>query len=177
MSRNGPWYFLNKQTMNQGGYNVSCAYDANGNQTDVTDAKGTIHTDYDELNRQWHISYPNGRNKYFDYDNNGRKKQYKDEEEKITDYSYDCQWRMDRVTQHLNGVLLNTVYGYDKAGNLITQTDALGRVTRFEYDVMGRRVKRILPEGQEERYEYDPLTGLMTRKNSFIAFLNFLCII
>ncbi len=43
-----------------------------------------------------------------------------------------------------------TTYAYDEVGNKIRQTDAEGRVTRWEYDAMGREIARILPEGQRE---------------------------
>ncbi len=43
-----------------------------------------------------------------------------------------------------------TTYVYDEVGNKIRQTDAEGRVTRWEYDAMGREIARILPEGQRE---------------------------
>jgi len=38
---------------------------------------------------------------------------------------------------------LITSYGYDNAGRQQTATDALGRLTRFEYDALGRVVRTI----------------------------------
>ena len=46
------------------------------------------------------------------------------------------------------------VYGYDETGNLIKQTDANGNVTQFQYDQLGRRTRRMLPDGSIETTEY-----------------------
>lgn len=43
-----------------------------------------------------------------------------------------------------------TTYGYDLRGNKVAQTDALGRVTRWEYDELGRVTRRILPKAASE---------------------------
>ena len=59
-----------------------------------------------------------------------------------------------------------TRYGYDEANNLIAQTDANNHTTRYEYDSMGRRTKRMLPLGQTELYAYD-LAGNLTNKTDF----------
>src|SRR6185369_9100887 len=57
-----------------------------------------------------------------------------------------------------------TRYEYNLAGNLIKQTDANQTVvvpptsqkyTSFTYDELGRRLTRILPEGQSESWSYD----------------------
>ena len=37
---------------------------------------------------------------------------------------------------------------YDEAGNLVTQTDALGRVTRIRYDALNRPVEKQYPGGE-----------------------------
>jgi uncharacterized protein RhaS with RHS repeats len=37
---------------------------------------------------------------------------------------------------------LSTAYTYDGAGNRLTEADALGRTTHFEYDSIGRRTQR-----------------------------------
>jgi len=42
-----------------------------------------------------------------------------------------------------------------EVGNRTRQTDALGRVTRWTYDALGRIQSRILPLGQTETFEYD----------------------
>ena len=157
----------NRQTMSRGGYTVSYGYDANGNMTDMTDPNGTVHTVYDALNRAVRTDYPNGTSRYYSYDKLGRKTQDRDEDNKLTDYAYDCFGRISGVAQHISGRLLNTSYGYDSAGNQVSQTDAKSNVTRYEYDIMNRRVKRILPNGLDETYAYERYSGYMDYKTDF----------
>jgi len=52
---------------------------------------------------------------------------------------------------------------YDEADNRLSETDAEGNTTRFEYDNMGRRTKRILPAGQEETYVYNAWGELIAK--------------
>ena len=54
-----------------------------------------------------------------------------------------------------NGIDMETFYVYDGMGNLISQTDANGHTTTFEYDSLGRRTQRKLPLGMTETYHYD----------------------
>jgi RHS repeat-associated protein len=49
---------------------------------------------------------------------------------------------------------------------LLTQTDANNNTTRFEYDRLGRRTKRILPLGMFETFTYD-LASNLTSKTDF----------
>ncbi len=43
----------------------------------------------------------------------------------------------------------------DEAGNKTTQTDAEGNTTRWAYDNASRVIKRTLPNGEAESFEYD----------------------
>jgi YD repeat-containing protein len=55
------------------------------------------------------------------------------------------------------GYLVNplTSYGYDTAGNEITQTDAIGNLTKFGYDQYGNQVRQTLPDGEIESWTYN----------------------
>jgi len=44
---------------------------------------------------------------------------------------------------------------YDGNGNLLSETDAAGRSTRYEYDAQNRRVTRTAPDGGVTRWGYD----------------------
>ncbi len=46
-------------------------------------------------------------------------------------------------------------YGYDAAGNQLTDVDPYGRVTSFGYNAQGRRTSRTLPGGEVELWRYD----------------------
>ena len=50
---------------------------------------------------------------------------------------------------------------YDQAGNLVTQTDALGRITRFRYDALNRLVEKTYPGGDSEQYVDDAVGNLV----------------
>ena len=44
---------------------------------------------------------------------------------------------------------------YDSAGNVLTETDAMGYVTSYEYDSSNRVTKVTLPNNASQKYEYD----------------------
>ncbi|MCA9130422.1 MAG: RHS repeat protein, partial [Planctomycetales bacterium] len=52
-------------------------------------------------------------------------------------------------------------YGYNDGGDLIRMTDPLGHTTRYEYDVRGRRIQAIDPDGGITSFEYDPDNNLI----------------
>src|SRR5262249_39065990 len=68
----------------------------------------------------------------------------------------------DRTTDALRNETART---HDPVGNLLTETDANGRTTRYEYDALNRRIKRIDPIKAQDgtdcvtRFDYD-LIGL-----------------
>jgi len=51
----------------------------------------------------------------------------------------------------------------DDLGNRLSQTDANGHATWFEYDALGRQTARILPDGSREEMAYDASGNLDTR--------------
>ncbi len=59
---------------------------------------------------------------------------------------------------------------YDASGNMISQTDANGHTTSFEYDRLGRRTKRTLPLEMSETPTYDANSRL-TRKSFPMALM------
>jgi len=70
----------------------------------------------------------------------------------------------DDLTPHRDQTV--TRYQYDEQGNLLRQYDAnqtaagvQGKPVQFEYDGLGRRIRRVLPEGQSETWSYDQNRG------------------
>ena len=68
---------------------------------------------------------------------------------------------LSRSTKRMVGgsFTLHTQLAYDELGNEITQTDAAGHSTTFQYDAMGRRTGRTLPGRQSEGFCYDNVYG------------------
>ena len=54
-----------------------------------------------------------------------------------------------------------TAYTYDAMGNILSVTQG-DHVTRYEYDLRGRRVKQITADGAETAYAYDALGNLIS---------------
>ena len=63
--------------------------------------------------------------------------------------------RMGRVTKTVNPDGTYTTAEYDTAGNLVYQTDAMGRVTRFVYDARNRLIATVYPDGSTSQTAYD----------------------
>ena len=90
---------------------------------------------------------PAGRRTYYKYDankncicNQTANLQYK------TNYLYDFANRLIKKEEiHSDGNHFVKSYSYDFKGNRTRTTDIYGNVTLFEYDYLGRLVKRILP--------------------------------
>jgi RHS repeat-associated protein/uncharacterized repeat protein (TIGR01451 family) len=58
-------------------------------------------------------------------------------------------------------------YGYEAAGNLISQTDAVGQNVTFVFDALNRLTVKNYPSGSDVYYEYDASQGGGTTLNSW----------
>jgi RHS repeat-associated protein len=147
-------------------------YDKAGNVRFVTDPRGNIvETRYDDQGRPQLVIYPAtdehpSTQTETKYDALGRRIELVDQEGKVTRYRYDALGRLTEVRQYvdasaaasdssyqlsaLDSRLAVTRYSYDELGNQQTQVDALGRVTTYWTDLLGRRTKRILPKDTTE---------------------------
>ncbi len=146
-------------------------YDANGNQTAVTDSAGnTTVSVYDPANRVTEVDEPATGggvvSRFTAYDGLGRKLQESDEAGVASAYTYDFRGLLTSVTLAFGtSQAVTTVYAYDEWGNLISQTDAANHTTTFAYDALGRRVSRTLPAGQTETMGYDVSGNLLQQTN------------
>jgi RHS repeat-associated protein len=59
-----------------------------------------------------------------------------------------------------------TSYGYDELGRMITQTDANNNTTKFEYDLVGQRIAKVLPLGQRTSYGYNAVGNLESQTDA-----------
>jgi YD repeat-containing protein len=98
------------------------------------------------------------------YNQLGQLQQQLDSEEHTTEYAYDADGNLSRITEarqnltrHEHDMLgrLNqtidaleaiTQYGYDAQDNLSSVTDPLGRTTTYEYDGLGNLISQISPD-------------------------------
>ncbi|WP_026653250.1 DUF6531 domain-containing protein [Butyrivibrio proteoclasticus] len=106
---------------------------------------GVISYTYDKLGRKTSFTDPVGRKTSYTYDNNGNilKTDISDGEKDSESGSH--------VTRH---------YTYDAHGQVLSETDGNGNITRFEYDRNGNLVKRIAPNGGELIQEFDALSRI-----------------
>ncbi len=160
-------------------------YDKAGNQTLVTDPRGnTKLTDYDDHSRATTVHYPAtdehpATTTQTGYDLRGRRVSVTDQEGKVTRNRYDGLGRLVEVRQYLDQSLaasdanfglppatsgiVSTHYSYDELDNQLTQVDARGNTTSYQYDSMGRQTKRILPDAAFETMQYDDWGNLWKR--------------
>ncbi len=87
----------------------------------------------------------------------------------ITSYTYDAAGRVAAVMEP-RGNLVGAVpanfqqsFTYDNSGNLVTSTDALGRITFNEYDDAGNLKKITTADGLITTYTYNSANELLTR--------------
>jgi len=170
---------------------TSYQYDNAGNVRYVTDPRNnTVETLYDGQGRATRVNYPAtdehpATYSETHYDILGRRVAVTDQEGRTTRYRYDALGRLVEVRQYLDPSLaagdadfalspshaqvLSTTYTYDELGNQLTQSDALGRVTSYRADALGRRLTRTLPKAvgdtaaPTEQLKYDEWGRLWKR--------------
>jgi YD repeat-containing protein len=134
---------------------------------------------YDNAGRITKISLNNGLETTLAYDASGRRTRVESNDGSFQTYEYDAKGRvirtidstgiyseqdyddMGNVLKVSKGSLtagkaaISVSYQFDNIGWMTSQTDALGRTTRFDYDAAGRIVQRGLPTGGTETWSYD----------------------
>jgi len=139
-----------------------------GNETDREyDALGRLVRDIDPLGHTTVYTYDavgnlvarqdkDGHVTTYTYDANGNRLTETDPVSHTTTYVYDA---LNRVVEAINPASCcgssHRYTGYDAAGRVIRETDALGHVTMSEYDKAGRLKSRTNPLGETMTYSYD----------------------
>jgi YD repeat-containing protein len=155
-------------------------YDAFGRPSQVTDPAGRVRkTDYDRAGRLALATDARNVSHSFGYDGRGNVITLTDRNQATTTFTYEpFSRKMTTKTPGLitteitrnahgqtvtikDGALRETVYGYDKDGNLETETDAVSLVRHF-HDEAGRREETIDARGSKTRYAYDPANRVLT---------------
>lgn len=112
-------------------------YDASGNRTSQTNARGIVtNYHYDALNRVVQVEYPGATSLNVDYTydtgNNrvGRLYRMQDNTGTIT-YYYNARGKLTRERRSTQGHVYDTLYNYDRAGNLAKITYPSGKVVQY----------------------------------------------
>ena len=154
-------------------------YDAAGNLTQITDSENhTRRNEYDLDDRLV---------KQIDGNNNLTQYQYGDAASGLNrllinilyptlsqSLQYDQRDRITRTTDAATGAALPldgspsqvTQHQYDKAGNLITETDPANRSTGTQYNAYGQATQTTDPAGGLTQYGYDPRGNLTSVKDA-----------
>lgn len=144
------------------------AYDAAGRKVSSTDALGRTTTfGYDAANRVITQTNDAGTQTRYTFDGQGRQLRViqaaNRPEARMTDYAYDADGQLLRVTQDPGGLALVTSYAYDGVGQQVkvsrgTLANPEQQVTLYTFDKLGRRAsERLDPNGLNltTRYVYD----------------------
>jgi RHS repeat-associated protein/uncharacterized repeat protein (TIGR01451 family) len=147
------------------GYARRMDYDAGGRVLHTTDELGRVTTlVYDAADRLLQATGPTGLSVFYEYDGVGQQTVVTDTLGRVTRFGYDVLNRPVTITaSYQDGVFdparpdedLITLKRFDAAGNLIAETDELGRVTRYGYDLLNRLITTTNPLGYTQIYTYD----------------------
>lgn len=122
--------------VNPDGTTVTLTYDSRRNLLTATDNEGATTYAYDAADRIASVTYPNGRSVAMTYDSFGRRTSVSDQAGYTVRYSYDSLGRLSEVRDGGDALLVR--YGYDRAGQLVSETRGNGSTTTYSYDVAGR---------------------------------------
>lgn len=98
------------------------------------------------------VTYPGGYVYRLSCDNLGRVVSLADEVGNVTNFDYDSNSHITRITLASGAKLL---FEYDHKGNLIKTTLPKGETVRFEYDGNGNLIEETNPAGEKYTYVYD----------------------
>lgn len=153
------------------GSTVSVTYDERGNKATQTDELGRTTTwEYDALDRMVAVVRPDGAREETVYSPGGRVVATVDARGARTDMEFDSAGRQIRtrfpaVDDALQGAQARPVLEVtlDAAGQMLARTNALGQVTAFRYDALGRITRTLYPDGTTQLMSYDPLSRVASR--------------
>lgn len=142
------------QVSDGNGRSVSYGYDVSHNLVLMTDPEGndTVY-EYDLPGRLTKIFYPaNPANPYVTNSYGTDDRIVLQTDANGNEWTY---YLAGSRAEEVNPLTDSTVLYFDRNGNTIRKTDALGHETTYEYDGLGRLVRTTLPEGNAVAYTYD----------------------
>ncbi len=144
------------------GNTITYTYNDAGQLLSQTNALGHVTGfDYDPRGYLVQVTHPSGKTEQFGYDEVGRLATYTDTFGHTRTHLYDALNRRVR-TVYEDGTAIE--YTWDKL-DLVRVRDRLGRVTRYEYDALRRKVAETDPGGRQTRYTYDASGRLLSITN------------
>ena len=142
-------------------------YDSRGNLLSTKDVQTGAITSYtyeSKFNRVTALQSPNGDRTDFSYDSRGDLLKVTDANSRIISYTYNSSGQLETQTDPLGNV---TKLFYDnQSGELISQSDSLGNVSEYSYDLVGNLIRVKDPEGNETRFEYDLMNRLIKQTDA-----------
>jgi RHS repeat-associated protein len=157
-------------------------YDAVGNMTTTTDARGTTSYTYDRNNRTTSVTYPDNAVAAYTYDANGNRTSSTDTMGSIV-YAFDALDRVSSITGPFGMTVGYTYdpnrnrtsmrypgnkevyYSYDSMNRLTEVNDWGGIATTYAYDAAGRIVGQGMGNGVTVTYTYDSAGRLIGKED------------
>ena len=124
------------------GYQNQFSYDANNHRVSITDANGgTVSYEYDDQENMVSQSDQLGLARHYHFGAMNELIEEVDEEGVGTEYHYDSAYRITEIIKAADtGDESTTKHTFDAQGNVLSITDAEGRITTQTYDALHRRV-------------------------------------
>ncbi|MCK5493316.1 MAG: RHS repeat protein, partial [Candidatus Omnitrophica bacterium] len=142
-------------------------YDANGNMISYKDANDNITTYvYDAMNNRTVVRLPEGIDITYEYNAMGRL---------IAEHKPNGTWKYEydernRKIKTIDPLSNETIYAYNgtsgcgdcgSSENISSITDALGNITRYDYDPLGRKILETDANAKSIEYEYDAIGNML----------------
>lgn len=154
------------------GNTIHYTLDNAGNRTqeDTKDASGTLKRTLSRIFNQLGqlqtqkdaLNHPTG----FTYDPNGNTDQVTDALNRVADNDYDPLNRLKRTLQDVGGIAAETKFEYDTLDNLTKVTDPKGLDTTYGYNGLGELVTLNSPDTGVASYTYDSAGNRKTQTDA-----------
>lgn len=138
-------------------------YDADGNITSVIDWRGNRYRNaYDELDRVVHKENKYNLMEEIEYNNNHQQIKSINYYGYCSEFEYDKAGRLVSITDAEKN---KNTQSYDAVGNKVTETDGRGNTTSYFYDAQRRLTRISNALGEDIVYTYDQAGNLLTQRD------------
>lgn len=135
-------------------------------QTSITGttASATISLRYDQRDRLVSVTDGLGQNTTYTYDGRDNRVSMTDANGNVWGTTYDAMNRVLSRTSRQDGQLLTVSRSYDFYGNVISETDEMGRVKSSTYGAFGRKTSELDEGLRRTDYSYDNFGRLVKER-------------